>query len=586
MSNLIYACWREPEDALDEASLKQVADRIAPEGMRRFQHQVVMNRRDCLCLTGPVGAARSEGTSAHLGVFEGSWPDWHVPGSALPDGSFALVRSNEAKVELCSDFAGSRTLWYAQSESCFFASTSQRALVCLLKGFELNRSAVAWFLSSGSLGPSDGWDKRLSRLPRGARLELDRIRWRVDLHAPPVEFHPRKMPAADCRHELMEILKAVLHGFDFTSGTWALPLSGGYDSRFILALLYETGLRPTTMTWGLAASLAQPGNDAFIAKELAKHYGLPHDYLLTEISEAPPEQVVDAFLSASGGTTDQLFPYLDGLRLWCSFPERGIDGVIRGDEGFGSIPVNSELQARSVLMMVVLADFMDEATAEQLSGGTQRVPEDLKRRADETLAVYRDRIYHAYRIPIGLAALNDVKAPFVEIACPLLSRRVLEFVREMPDQLRTDKGLFKDLAKSVSPPIPYATMGADDDRNGYLESATYSGWLEQELETVIAHRLFPGHSRESLIAAVQQPPSLLGPNRSLRAALKRIIPTSWVRGVRAQMGPILPGKRLLSLRSALICRMVRLLEEDSNLLGSAQKRAAISLPHTSGRTRP
>ena len=498
-----------------------------------------------------------------------------MPGSALPDGTFALVRSDEAKAELCSDFAGSRTIWYAQSERRFFASTSQRALVCLLEGFDLNRTAVAWFLSSGSLGPSDAWDKRLRRLPRGARLELDKVRWRVNLHVPPLEFHPRKMPPTACRHELMGILKEVLQGFDFTSGTWALPLSGGYDSRFILEVLYENGLRPQTMTWGLAASLSQPGNDAFIAEELANHYGLSHDYLLTEISEDPPEQVVDAFLSASGGTTDQLYPYLDGLRLWASFPERRIDGVIRGDEGFGWIPVNSEQQAKASVGMTVLTDFMDEATAEQLSEGKQRVPEDLERREDETIAVYRDRIYHAYRIPIGLAALNDVKAPFVEVASPLLSRRVLEFVREMPDQLRTDKGLFKDIAKSMSPPIPYATMGADDDRNGYLESAIYSRWLERELESEVAHHLLPVRFRESLVTEVQRTPSLLAPTRSMRAALKRIIPTSWVRRVRAQMGPILPRPRLLSLRAALICRMVRLFEEDSKLLGSASNRPAL-----------
>jgi hypothetical protein len=325
------------------------------------------------------------------------------------------------------------------------------------------------------------------------------------------------------------------------------------------------------MTWGLAESPSQPGNDAFIAEKLAKCYGLPHDYLLTEVSGDPPEQVVDAFLSASGGTTDQLFPYLDGLRMWSSFPERGIDGVIRGDEGFGWIPVHSEQLARTSVGMMTLSDFMDDATAEQMSDRPQVIPDELKHREDETIATYRDRLYHSFRIPIGLAALNDVKAPFVEIASPFLSRRVLEFIREMPDQLRTDKNLFKDIAKSVSPPIPYATMGADDDKNDYLGSIVYSRWLQNELKTEIAVRLFPTRFRESLLTGSRRPPSPLEPSRNLRAAIKRIIPASWVKTVRAQMGPVLPGYRLMSLRSSLICRMVRLLEEDSKLLGSTQE---------------
>ncbi len=574
MTNLIYACWRQPDDALDEASLIRIADRIAPPGARTYPHYLAVGDTECLCLTGPVGAALAQGTSAHLGAFEGRWPDWHVPGSALPDGSYALIRSNVAKVEVCSDFAGSRTFWYAKTEHHFFASTSQRALVCLLEGLDLNKSAVAWFLSSGTLGPVDAWDKRLSRLPAGGRLELDRSLWHLALLTRPVEFHPRKMLASDCRHDLSALLKETIQGFDFQSSNWAFPLSGGYDSRFILTILFEGGLRPLTMTWGIAASLTQPGNDAVIAQRFAKHYGLSHEYLLTEASEDAPEPVVDAFLSASGGGTDQLFPYLDGLRMWSSFSERGIDGVIRGDHGLGWIPVGSEQHARTSVDLIILEDFMDRATAEQISDRGQKIPESLRRRADETVPTYRDRLYQLHRIPIGLAALSDVKAPFVEIASPLLSRRVLEFVREMPDEFRTNKVLFKDIVKSVSPPIPYATMGADDDRDDYLGSVPFSRWLEQELGTEIAHRLFPSLFRASLLAAIRHTPSSLAPSRSLRAALKRIVPTSWVRAVRAKMGPILPGQRLLSLRASLICRIVHLLEQDANLLKASKDRLA------------
>lgn len=575
MANLIYACWRDPTQALDEAVLKRVADRIAPSGARNYPHRMVVNERDCLCLTGPVGAAQSNGTSAHLGAFEGRWPEWDVPGSAVPDGTFALVRSNHAVAEICSDFAGSRTLWYVRTETHFIASTSQRAVICLLAGFHLNKAALAWFLSSGSLGPTDAWDRRLARLPMGGRLKLDRMSWRAELQASSDDYHPREMKTSDCRHDLREILKKAIQGFDFTCGKWALPLSGGYDSRFLLSSLYECGLRPSTMTWGLADSPTQPGNDAFIAKKLAKYYGLPHNYLLADVSGDPPEQVVDAFLSASGGTTDQLYPYLDGLRMWSSFPGLGIDGVIRGDEGFGQDPLHSDQHARAAVGMVTLADFLDEATVEQLSDQRQRIPDGLKRRESETVATYRDRIYHSFRIPVGLAALNDVKAPFVEIASPMLSRRVMEFIREMPDQLRTYKNLFKDIARSLSPPIPYATMGADDDKNDYLGSLIYTRWMAEELGTESAHRLFPAPFRAAMLATIRRAPSPLEPSRNLRAALKRIIPSSWVNTIRIQMAPFVPGYRLLSLRSALICRMIRLLEEDSKLLGNTQERAVL-----------
>jgi hypothetical protein len=139
----------------------------------------------------------------------------------------------------------------------------------------------------------------------------------------------------------------------------------------------------------------------------------------------------------------------------------------------------------------------------------------------------------------------------------------------LPDHLRTDKTLFRDVAESVSPPLPYATMGADDDRNDFLRSASYTRWLEEELGSDVAHRVVPAPLREELLSGIRKTRSPMTPTRSLRARLKRIIPTRWVQSFRAQMGPILPGQRFLAFRSALATRMVRMLEEDAKVLGSA-----------------
>lgn len=571
MSNVIFACWRGPQGALSEGDLRRVADQITPSNVTGHLHRVVMGTQEALCLTGPVGAATARETSAHLGAFAGSWPAWHEPGSPVPDGSFALVRSDGGRVELCSDFAGSRTLWYVLTETRFLVSTSQRALVCLLESLEFNRAAFAWFLSSSTLGPSDGWDRRIHRLPQNARLVLDRQRWTLDLRTTPVEFSPRPMKAAACRGELLEIMRGAIQRFDFTSGRWALPLSGGYDSRFILGVLVEAGMRPPTMTWGLASSLNQPGNDAFIARRVASHYGLTHDYLLSERSEDPPAAVVDRFLAASGGATDQLFPYLDGLRMWASFATSGISGVIRGDEGFGWIPVRTARHARSSVGLTRLRDFMAEDVAEELADGAQQLPDTLEHRAGESIPAYRDRLYHSHRIPVGLAALNDVKAPFVEIASPLLSRVVLSFVRQMPDELRTSKTAFRQIATAAGPPVPYATMGADDDRSDFIHSEPYLRWLREELESETIEVLLPASWRDRLLGHLSETAFTPTSNRAVRAALKRVIPTSWIRAVKARMGPELPSWGFLALRTALASRLVRLLEADAKAIGDTSR---------------
>jgi hypothetical protein len=169
---------------------------------------------------------------------------------------------------------------------------------------------------------------------------------------------------------------------------------------------------------------------------------------------------------------------------------------------------------------------------------------------------------------VGLAALNDVKAPFVEIASPLLTREVLSFVRRMPDKLRTDKRAFRQIAKAQSPPLPYATMGADDDRSGYLVSEPYQRWFREELESPTVAALLPDSWRARLHAGLGRTSYAPWSSRSVRATLKRVIPTAWIRAVRAQMGAEVPSGGILMLRTALASRMIRLLETDGRTLST------------------
>lgn len=565
MSNMIYACWRESRDALDRAALERVADWITPELIRGRPHRMLVGRHDLLCLTGPHGAAGAEGVSAYLGAFTGTWKDWHLPGTPVPEGTFALIRSHQDLTELCSDAVGTRTIWYALTERLLLASTSQRALVCLLRGLSLSRSAFAWFLSSGTLGPTDSWDTRIRRLPRGARLTLDRARWTTRLTQTPIVFKPREIDETSARRGLQEVMNAALQGYDFRSANWILPLSGGYDSRYLIAILHESGLRPRTVTWGLAASRTQRGNDAFIAPQLARHYGLPHDYLLTEISAAPPEEVVDTFLASHGGTTDALFPYLDGLRIWARFTAEGVDGIIRGDEGFGTRP-RPEIHHRFAQGLILLEDFLDADTAGRLSEGQQVLPEEVQRQPGESVAIYGDRLVHAYFIPTHLAALNDVKAPFLEIANPMLSASVLDYIREMPDRMRHKRGLYESLVETINPSIPFATLAADDSRSGFLDTPPFVRWMTAELEDTFADRMLPAHFRSALLASIRHGQPSVMMSRSMRTLLKRLLPKDWITEIQLRGKPAAPGMRTLAFRFALASRLTRMLERDAALL--------------------
>ena len=539
MANLIYACWRGDDSEGLGGRLPRVAARITPAGLAGQEPRVVHGPGECLCLTGPNRAVAVAGCSARLGLFTGPAPDWQRPGTPVPDGSYALVRSDPGTAEAWRDEAGTRTLWYLFDARRLLVSTSQRALVCLLGDLDWNPAAFAWYLAGGNLGPAEAWDRRIRRLPQAGHLVLDRRTWTLDLHVQPVRFATRAMSEAEAVEGLRDTLMAVLGSLSDLPPSWILPLSGGYDSRFLLAALCRHGFRPRTVTWGLAASRTQPGNDACLAEQVARHFGARNDYLLTEASEASPRELADTFLAAHGGTTDALFPYLDGLRLWTGFAREGVDGILRGDEGFGTRP-RPEVHTRFARSLVPLGEILAPDDAEAIAGGHQALPETFLREPGESPQAYGDRLLHTFNIPVLLAGLNDVKAPFLEIASPMLAGSVLAFARQVPEHLRANRGYYKKMVRSLTPPVPIATLAADDSRNRFLREPRFRAWVAEELEGDFCQRALPERLRLSWRASALRGTGSLLHSPSLRAALKRLLPASWIRNLKRVLPPDRP----------------------------------------------
>src|SRR5690606_27246875 len=103
--------------------------------------------------------------------------------------------------------------------------------------------------------------------------------WKTSIQSNPVKFEP--LEVSDKEHEklLLDALEDTFRSLKINYSNWVLPLSGGYDSRSIVCFLAK--LRKNieslkTVTWGVKDSLRQKGNDAYVAVNLAKHFGLVH----------------------------------------------------------------------------------------------------------------------------------------------------------------------------------------------------------------------------------------------------------------------------------------------------------------------
>ncbi len=500
------------------------------------------------------------GTSLCLGQMLGPREGWHEPGGAVPDGSFALVRTSATEVELVSDAVASRSIYFAFADGLFAASSSQRAIVTLLGGFDYDPRALSWLLSAGSLGPEATWDARIRRLGGDARLVLDRSAWKLQRRQKPVVFEPVRRPRREHAARLRDAIGASCDRLELQGSAWRLPLSGGCDSRILLMHLGQRH-RLSTVTWGMPSSLDDPRNDAAVARRLAREVGVPHEFFAVDHSEEPLDALLDRFLRNGEGCIDHLGAYMDGFDIWRRLRDSGAAGIVRGDEGFGWEEVALAPDVRRVVGASMLSDFLSPREIEALDLAPQDWPSELALRRGESLATWRDRLYHAYRIPVVLASLTDLKAPYVEVVNPLLSREILSVVREEPDALRTEKRLFRQVVWEASPPIPFATRPAIPSVRALVHTPAFLELARRELERGREEGSLPAALVEHLLprlasSVAKGDPLRPGFRRRLVTAVRESLPRVAHSALRA-LRPRAPAPATLAFRAALVSRMVR-----------------------------
>lgn len=567
MSRALLICARGGEVHAAEALLAAIDTRLTPDGLAPAAPDYACAGGVLAAVLRPGAASARNGLGLRLGAVDRSARDGWTPGAPVPDGCFALLRVNAEAIEVVADSTASRTIWYALTDEWFVASSSQRAIVMCLASFEPNPVATAWMISSSALGPGEAWDRRVAAVPPGGRVTLDRRNWRLQVAAEPIRFEPAHRPVRQHRERLEQAVLESVRELDHDPSRWLMPLSGGIDSRGLLLAYLRAGIDPARIrciTWGQPAALDQPESDAVIARRLAGHFGLEHRYFETPLHSAENhDTIIRRFLIAGEGRVAHITGYLDGFALWRRLHDERCAGVLRGDEGFGAYPVRHEVHARASIGLTTLTDYFDAETVRAFELAEQRLPEDLQRSSRESLTQWRDRARHRFRLPVVLAALTDLKTAYVEVLNPLLCRRVIECIRQLPDDLRTDKRIWKGLVDEWSPSIAYAREAATVPMRAYLTDPALLALMHDELSGSQAdsalgpacRRLLRGHV-ESAIAARPARPAASGRIGRLRRKVR-----SRVLKLRGVLPP--PDPLMLAFHGVMVSRMHALLAEDA-----------------------
>lgn len=570
MSKIIYACFRDASlcNANIERRIEIIAQRISPDNITPRPPKIYVEGNVIFGIINPTTSIDVKNKSVLMGMAYGNHDNWWEPEQSLFDGSFSLYRSNHHKTEVITDFVGSRSIWYYHDDALFLASSSQRAIVMMISSFQPNSEVIPWMLSTGSLGPFLSWDNRIKLMPPNASISLDHVSWENTIESNPVRFNA--VNATDEEHKV-RVISALTDTFkslkiDFSK--WVLPLSGGYDSRGMLSLFHLIGSNLKNLksiTWGLAKAIDEPGNDAFIAKKLAAHYEVQHAYYTTDLSSESIGDIFNRFLVCGEGRIDHIGGYMDGFAIWKTLFEENVQGVIRGDEGFGRFPVDSPANVRSHVEVSLCSDFANLKAFDGLGISGQQMPELLKQENNESLETWRDRLYHQFRMPVVLAALTDLKLPFVEVISPLLSKRVVEVARRLPDHLRTDKELFKKIVSSMSPAIGYATSSAIADSTFLLKSKAVVDLIKSELNSEYCRAIFPDAFITYLNDNLLVVESTVNRKKAIKSFLKRYLPYSLIRKGTKLTASKNVSVNKLAFRVYMISRMNRLLAEDASV---------------------
>jgi hypothetical protein len=200
------------------------------------------------------------------------------------------------------------------------------------------------------------------------------------------------------------------------------------------------------------------------------------------------------------------------------------------------------------------------------------IPDYLQRQETEDKADWRDRLYHGFRLPVVMAALNSVKSSYCEVANPLLAGPILSHVRALPAPLRDDKALFKEYIDSISPDVPYARTDANPSLRAFLSKPDTVAYVESRLEQIRGQSILPTEFVDHVSAQLQSERTAVAPEESSRKresilrSIKQYAPRTLVDfAKRWTNDAISPDYHRLTLRIVIAEHMNEMLRRDAQV---------------------
>lgn len=390
------------------------------------------------------------------------------------EGFWSAVFDDGARVVLAVDRRGSRPLMWTVIGGCLYFAPEVKALLAV-PGFDrkIDPGALGLFFASGFLLADMTFFPGTSRLEGGTALVAGNGGVKLEAYA-----HYRFTPEGDgtpyeaLRSELGRTMQeAVARNLEDPEET-AIFLSGGKDSRAILASAARGAdpKRLRAVSW--TSNEPRPGSDVYIARQVAAELGVQHRVVWRVQSDFQQKALRLGYLLDC--LTDVGTFHGEEMRLMEELVDQGFTTVFRGDQCFTRGRSMMSPEYAILRMCIRSSSGLAEGATFWRPGVFQKVGRESDAIVARLYEEYRtvqednagDQIYFRHRLQGYLNQATYFKTLLLDHRNPLLDESLLRFIQRLSIAARHEQKILNEALAESFPELkkyPYAERSNLED---------------------------------------------------------------------------------------------------------------------------